>query len=77
MPCHRSGVRTVETCPGGQECTATSPSRLTGDTLVAAVRSVLSEASYATASTRCAEEISAMPDASQVVASMRDWVLRR
>jgi hypothetical protein len=42
------------------------PDELTGDTLVASVRRVLREPSYTTASNRCAAEIAAMPDASQV-----------
>lgn len=64
-------------CEAAGVAVSIHPDRLTGDTLVAAVRSVLSEASYAIASTRCAAEISAMPDASQVVASLCDWVSRR
>jgi hypothetical protein len=35
---------------------------------------VLHQPSYATASKRCADEIAAMPDAAQVVESLREWV---
>ncbi len=65
------------TCEAAGVAVSLHPDVLTADTLVAAVRSVLAEASYGTASSRCAAEIAAMPDAPQVVESLRDWVLQR
>ena len=53
------------------------PDVVDGPTLVEAVRLVLHEPSYATASNRCAAEIAAMPDSAQVVESLREWVVRR
>ena len=53
------------------------PDRLNGEALVAGVRHVLADASVAAASNRCAAEIAAMPDASQIAASLREWVLHR
>jgi hypothetical protein len=47
------------------------------ETLVDAVRRVLGDASFAVASDRCAAEIASMPDASRVVESVREWVVRR
>ncbi len=64
-------------CQAAGVAVSLHPDVLTADTLVAAVRSVLAEASYGTASSRCAAEIAAMPDAPQVVESLRDWVLQR
>ncbi len=53
------------------------PGDLTDRSLLDAVRTVLAEPRYRSASRRCADEIAAMPDASQVAASLREWVLRR
>jgi UDP:flavonoid glycosyltransferase YjiC (YdhE family) len=53
------------------------PDALTADTMVDAVRRVLAEPDFRTASGRCAAEIAGMPDASQVAASLREWVLQR
>ena len=65
------------TCETAGVTVALGPDALTGDTIVAAVRPVLAEPGFRTASSRCAAEVAAMPDASQVAASPRDWVLRR
>ena len=53
------------------------PDGLDRETLVDAVRRVLGDASIAAACSRSAAEIAAMPDASRVVESMREWVVRR
>lgn len=53
------------------------PEGLNGTLLVDAVRRVLADAGLAASSARCAAEIAAMPDASQVVESVREWVGRR
>src|SRR3954447_26456125 len=52
------------------------PDAITGDALVAAVRRVLDEPEFRAASDRCAAEIASMPDATQVAASLREWVLQ-
>jgi UDP:flavonoid glycosyltransferase YjiC (YdhE family) len=64
-------------CESAGVAVAVQPDELSADTLVDAVRQVLTDASFAAASGRCAAEIAAMPDASSVVESVREWVVRR
>ncbi len=53
------------------------PGMLNPTNLAAAVRRVLLDVSYATASRRCADEIAAMPDAAAVTETLRSWVSAR
>jgi MGT family glycosyltransferase len=50
------------------------PHDLTPASLAAAVRRVLQTADYAVASRKCAQEIEAMPDATDVAQALRAWV---
>jgi UDP:flavonoid glycosyltransferase YjiC (YdhE family) len=63
-------------CASAGVSVSLQPDELDRATLVDAVRRVLGEARFAAASERCAVEIAAMPDASAVVESVREWVAR-